>query len=410
MSKLNDFTPSPVLVTSQGQTSEFDSSPDIPGQSKYAEQVFEEDEMTFPHKIYLLSSFLDTEVQENLKFVTKNGKYCLLEDTSRSHSPYLFRTGIKELADLFPKEQSWLPIAPSKLRFIRSGLDFILQEDLPLDGLHFHATYQSTDHNIYREYVYALFYNDTPVYTDYDFSAALNFNSISVLRAEDLPYPNWYSRGMLKDIVNKIYKQYRIVETEKQFLVCSPGENDASPDDLLNQIRFAVQMGSFPSETEEKYVLLKDLQRENFGYTCKWPKYMFNQIVSYVVYSRNQVYSILRELSNQPTWPWIQGELSIKRKDMVFILKFVSDYLPDIIRVENCRKFIGSYVPDLKLNWVAFDNSKENNEVSWYSVPLPGGLQARINSQHVPPSPQVRSDEEFEPKEENIRRVRRQVV
>jgi len=301
-------------------------------------------------------------------------------DNKKVSTPYYLRTGIVFPTQFQPVEQTFLPLLPvtveEQLAFISSGLDFLLKEYGLVDNFYFHCTTDVFENTAYREYTYYLFAvtdngDSFPASTSLDFSDALNFKKLLLLRDYDVSgVPNWYVRGVVQDVMNKLNFGFDfisnnnieldIIETQKQFcILSSSGMNvDRQVRTLLELIRDLVFMGKLPSSTP---VLNLALTFANEDYTTPYSNFLFKNRTTFNLYTRGEVFAVVNELSRYATWPSIANELTIYRVGLIFAVVFESYYYPDIARVHDTKRFIGvktQYVEQADNQWITFDHDQ----------------------------------------------------
>jgi hypothetical protein len=276
--------------------------------------------------------------------------------------PYYVRTGIKIPVQLYPVEQTYLPPLPvtieQELAFIASGLDFLLKEYGLVNGFYFHCTTEVFEDKFYREYVYYLFFKGNfPASTSLDFTSALQFKRLLLLRDYDVfGIPSWYVRGLTQDMSQNF--GYEILQTEKQFCVLSNSgvRQHDQVQTLLEMIHNFVFIGQLPIASTTPVDLALTFADEATGIT-PYSKFLFKHRTTFNLYTRGEVFLVLNELKQLPTWNSIANELVIYHVDLIFAVVFESYYLPDIARVNQTKRFIGiqyDYVEDQTNNWITF--------------------------------------------------------
>jgi len=276
--------------------------------------------------------------------------------------PYYLRTGIRTPVQLNQRAQSFLPtlsVADEReLSFIESGLDFLLKEFGLYSNMYFHCTTEVFEDRTQCEFVYYLYHkNNYTAATSLDFTPALRFKKLILLRDYDIPnIPKWYVRGIAQDY------GYQVIQTDKQFCIVSDSssyETDAVDSegfvaaddyargdnvnnrvlDLLQLIQDCRFLGKLPSLSPAVEVGLTFADATT-GYT-PYSAYLFKNRITFNLYTMGEISLMLNELKSSPTWPSIANELTIYRKDLIFAVVYQSYYLPDIARVDATKKFIG---------------------------------------------------------------------
>jgi hypothetical protein len=261
------------------------------------------------------------------------------------------------------------PEIQRKLLGIRANITYMVNEAISMDGFYF--VLEIVKKGLIRKYIYRLYYNMIPCYSENKIIIDLPLKVGALLMSSDSfkfpEIPTWYIRETFRDIImsNSFNMMDKImIEGPKtgNLYIFYNGDFNLTSDiqdkyirDILNHIKGRMEVKIFPTSTPNLFIDAKAIKETPSGiYSINYPipdfinPYTNEYKISFDLDNLAKLFWFLRWLMLLPTYLYILKEIKINLRGNASHILYSTIYLPDFVRISAYPKTVTS-TPDINV-------------------------------------------------------------
>jgi hypothetical protein len=261
------------------------------------------------------------------------------------------------------------PEIQRKLLGIRANITYMVNEAISTEGFYF--VLEIVKKGLIRKYIYRLYYNLIPCYSEDKIIIDLPLKIGALLMSSDsfkIPdIPTWYIRATFRDIImtNSFNMEDKVmIEGPKtgNLYIFYDGDFNLTSDvqdkytrDILNHIKGRMEVRIFPTSTPNFFIKAKAMKGTPSGiYSVNYPipdfinPYTDEYKTSFELDNLAKLFWFLRWLMLLPTYLYILKEIKINLQGNTSHILYSTVYLPDFVRISAYPETVTN-TPDIDI-------------------------------------------------------------